>query len=52
MCFITLGTKCDREGKFDTCPVFKAFLEEKYDDYKAKNQPLPLDFSDVVATPL
>lgn len=52
MCFITLGTKCDREGKFETCPVFKAFLEKKYDDYKAKNQPLPLDFSDVVASPL
>lgn len=51
MCFITMGTKCDREGKFETCNVFKAFLESKYDQYKAKNLPLPLDFADVVASP-
>jgi hypothetical protein len=51
MCFLTLGTKCDREGKFDICPIFKSFLEKKYDEYKAKNQPLPLDFTDVVASP-
>mgnify|MGYP001772618708 CR=1 FL=1 len=51
MCFIAMGTKCDREGKFETCNVFKAFLENKYDQYKAKNLPLPLDFADVVASP-
>lgn len=47
MCFITMGTRCEREGKFDTCPVFKAFLEKKYDEYKSKKQPLPYDFADV-----
>lgn len=48
MCFITMGTKCDREGKFDTCHIFRAFLEKKYDEFKSKNKPLPLDFTDVV----
>jgi hypothetical protein len=52
MCFISMGAKCDREGKFDTCPVFRAFLERKYDEYKAKNRPLPLDFTDVVLSPV
>lgn len=48
MCFLTTGTKCDREGRFDACPVFRAFLEKKYNEFKAKNKPLPLDFTDVV----
>jgi len=47
-----MGTKCDREGKFETCPVFRSFLEKKYDEYKSKNKPLPLDFTDVVLSPL
>jgi len=46
-CFITLGLKCDREGKFETCPVFKAFLERKYDEYRAKGAPLPMSFADI-----
>lgn len=52
MCFIALGTKCDREGKFDACPMLRSFLERKYDEYKSKNLPLPVDFADVVASPL
>ncbi|WP_276813854.1 hypothetical protein [Desulfurococcus amylolyticus] len=51
MCFLLMGTKCERDGKFDVCPVFKSFLEKKYDEYKSKNMPLPLDFADVVASP-
>ncbi|MEM0198914.1 MAG: hypothetical protein QW721_00035 [Desulfurococcaceae archaeon] len=50
MCFIAIGVKCDREGKFDTCYTFRSFLEKKYDEFKAKNKPLPLDFTDVVLT--
>ncbi|MEM1800745.1 MAG: hypothetical protein QXF58_03300, partial [Desulfurococcaceae archaeon] len=48
MCFITMGAKCEREGKFEVCQVFKSFLERKYEEYKVKNKPLPLDFADVV----
>jgi hypothetical protein len=52
MCFLSMGAKCDREGKFDTCPIFRGFLEKRYDEYKSKNKPLPLDFTDVVLSPL
>lgn len=52
MCFIAIGAKCDREGKFEACPVFRSFLEKKYDEYKEKNKPLPLDFTDVVLSPV
>ncbi|MEZ0394022.1 MAG: hypothetical protein ABWK00_03110 [Desulfurococcaceae archaeon] len=52
MCFILSGTKCDREGKFEGCPVFKSFIESKYDEYKAKNLPLPMDFNDLVISPV
>lgn len=51
MCFLAMGAKCDREGKFDACNIFRGFLESKYDEYKAKKMPLPLDFTDVVASP-
>jgi hypothetical protein len=51
MCFIGMGIKCEREGKFEACPVFRQFLEAKYDEYKAKNRPPPLDFQDVVLSP-
>jgi len=26
-CFLRLGGKCDRDGKFGICPVFIGFLE-------------------------
>jgi len=51
MCFLKLGSKCDRDGKFDVCPVFKQFIENKYDYYKSKNLPLPVSFADLVITP-
>ncbi len=47
MCFLTLGEKCTREGKFDGCPVFIEWLEKKYDEYKQRNRPLPTDFLDL-----
>lgn len=46
-CFITLGGSCDRDGKYDTCPVFINFLSKKYDEYVSKKKPLPLDFLDI-----
>jgi len=47
MCFITLGEKCTREGKFDGCPIFLDFLSRKYDEYASKRIPLPTDFLDI-----
>ncbi len=47
MCFLALGAKCDRDGKFENCPVFRQFLERKYDEYKSKGFPLPMDFADI-----
>ncbi len=47
MCFLTLGSKCDRDGRFENCPVFRAFLERKYEEYKSKGRPLPMDFADI-----
>ncbi|MET1159660.1 MAG: hypothetical protein ABWW65_01740 [Thermoprotei archaeon] len=51
MCFLKLGAKCDRDGKFDVCPVFRNFLESKYEELKAKGRPLPINFADLVAMP-
>ncbi len=46
-CFLQLGGKCDRDGKFETCPVFADFLYKKYQEYKEKKRPLPMDFLDI-----
>jgi len=40
--------KCDREGKFDGCPLFTQFLEKIYDDYTSKRKALPNSFQDIV----
>ncbi|ADL18689.1 hypothetical protein ASAC_0282 [Acidilobus saccharovorans 345-15] len=40
--------KCDREGRFDGCPMFTNFLERVYDDYTAKKKVLPNSFQDIV----
>ncbi len=50
ICFITLGEKCTREGKFDGCPIFLDFLRKKYDEYTSKGRPLPTDFLDISVT--
>jgi hypothetical protein len=46
-CFIKLGEECDRDGKYDTCPVFIDFLSQKYTEYASKGRPLPTDFLDI-----
>ena len=40
--------KCDREGRFDGCPVFTKFLEKMYEYYRSRKKVLPNDFQDVV----
>ncbi len=40
--------KCDRDGKYDNCPVFYKFLEKVYDNYTSRRRVLPNDFQDVV----
>ncbi|AWR98319.1 hypothetical protein DFR86_09630 [Acidianus sulfidivorans JP7] len=52
-CFLTLsnttngGNKCTREGKYENCPIFLAFLDSKYQEYTSKKKILPLDFLDL-----
>ena len=40
--------RCDRDGKFDGCPVFTKFLEKVYEYYRSRKKVLPNDFHDVV----
>lgn len=40
--------RCDRDGRFDGCPVFTKFLEKMYDYYTSRRKVLPRDFQDVV----
>ena len=49
-CFLQLGDRCGRDGKFETCPVFINFLEKKYDDITKSGKPLPMDFLDPLIT--
>lgn len=51
-CFIRMmksqkKAKCDREGRFDTCPVFAEFIGEQYDRLIQKSEVLPQDFRDL-----
>ncbi len=51
-CFIKLlettkKARCDRDGKFEGCPVFSGYLERMYDKFKAEGTPLPMDFRDL-----
>ncbi len=46
-CFLKLGEKCERDGRFDGCPVFIDWLAKKYDELKSKGRPLPMDFLDL-----
>lgn len=50
MCFLKLGSKCDRDGKFEVCNVFKQFIEKRYDEFKAKGRPLPTNFIDLTTS--
>ena len=40
--------KCDRDGRYDNCPIFMRFLEMVYDYYTSRRKVLPRDFQDVV----
>ncbi len=40
--------RCDRDGRFDGCPVFIKFLEKMYEYYTSRKKVLPRDFQDVV----
>ncbi|MEM0365446.1 MAG: hypothetical protein QXO93_06565 [Acidilobaceae archaeon] len=40
--------KCDRDGKYDGCPIFTKFLEKLYKHYTMNKKTLPRDFQDVV----
>lgn len=46
-CFLNLGGKCDRDGKFEGCPTFISYLDKKYEELTAKKRILPMDFMDV-----
>jgi hypothetical protein len=39
--------RCEREGKFDGCPVFMGFLENMYDKLVSEGKNLPIDFMDL-----
>ncbi|MFN4046142.1 MAG: hypothetical protein ACK4H7_02225 [Acidilobaceae archaeon] len=41
--------KCNRDGKFEGCPIFTKFLEKVYGYYTGKGKTLPRDFQDVVS---
>lgn len=43
----TIG-KCDREGRYENCPIFIKFLENAYETYTKKKKVLPRDFQDLV----
>lgn len=40
--------KCDRDGKFENCPIFTKFLEKVFKYYTDRRKVLPTDFQDVV----
>ncbi|BAA80976.1 hypothetical protein APE_1966 [Aeropyrum pernix K1] len=40
--------KCDREGRYENCPIFIKFLENAYDTYTRRRKVLPRDFQDLV----
>ncbi|MCE4610463.1 MAG: hypothetical protein F7B17_00640 [Desulfurococcales archaeon] len=45
--FNTIG-KCDREGRYDNCPIFMKFLENAYDSFTRRRKVLPRDFQELV----
>jgi hypothetical protein len=46
-CFLSLNNKCNRDGKYENCPVFMDFLDTKYQEFTSKKKILPLDFLDL-----
>ena len=49
-CFLTLGEKCTREGRYENCPVFIGYLDQKYNEIIQKRKILPMDFLDLAQT--
>ena len=41
--------KCDRDGRYDNCPIFVKFLEKVYNWYTSRKATPPTDFQDVVS---
>ncbi|MCX8195740.1 MAG: hypothetical protein N3F67_01450 [Acidilobaceae archaeon] len=41
--------RCDRDGKFEGCPVFTKMLEKLYRHYTENRKALPRDFQDVIS---
>lgn len=41
--------RCDREGKFEGCPVLNKFLEMIYQRYTLQKKVLPRDFQDLMS---
>jgi hypothetical protein len=55
-CFIKMlksqkKSRCDREGKFDICPIFAEFIGEQYDKLVTTSKVLPQDFRDLQLIP-
>jgi hypothetical protein len=40
--------RCDRDGKYDGCPILVKFLERLYRYHVERGRVLPRDFQDVV----
>jgi hypothetical protein len=40
--------KCDRDGRYDGCPILLKFLEKLYRYHVERGKVLPRDFQDVV----
>ncbi len=46
-CFLELNSKCTRDGRYENCPVFIKYLEDRYNEYVTKKKMLPKDFLDL-----
>jgi hypothetical protein len=54
-CFLMLtmknkNSKCDRDGRFDTCPLFLEYLDKVYDNLNKNKKIMPNNFQDIVNT--
>lgn len=52
-CFLMLTmknkyAKCDRDGRFDNCPLFLEYLDRVYESFNRDKKTLPSNFQDIV----